>query len=356
MLKIESDLEEEMLYGFIQNIKDSHLSRTHFPRMVIGTGLSINYGIAGMTDLMGFLERHFSKKELEDPLRIKWDEIKGGIVEFGLEKGLEGLDYSRDSIFIDEISTCTAKLIIRDLKENINNILEKDTGFKRLLRYLLDTCSTNNKVLDIMTPNYDLIIELVSDSLGIEVIDGFLGNVICSFDHLTLKNPKSKFILNSKYKYIRLFKPHGSINWISENSKIIKINDLGILEQSTNKIAIVTPGGDKYRQGLVITEYRSIREEFNNLITSNEKAPILIYGYGFNDEHFNNAIFQNPQIPLLVISKGIKEDIVEKLIENENAVVFYENEERNHLIYKGVNYNLEDALWDIDIFVKYFFS
>ena len=42
-------------------------------------------------------------------------------------------------------------------------IYEKDTGFCRLLKYLSGTVSVDKKIIDIMTPNYDRIIEIICD-------------------------------------------------------------------------------------------------------------------------------------------------------------------------------------------------
>lgn len=344
---IENESRLEEIY---QNIKESYLSKSCFPKLMVGTGLSISYEIAGMRSLSDSLQEHFFSLTTGSLLKDKWQSYGKKVIEFGLEKGLEDIDYGSNAEFIDEISTCTAKLILNDLSINLEGIMKKDTGFKKLLKYLSNSCSTNNKLIDIMTPNYDLIIELICDELGIEIIDGFIGNVFGKFNHTLVHDPKEKVYLNKKYKYVRLFKPHGSINWLSINDTIIKVNDFETIRKNIDKVSIVAPGGDKYRQGMVVTEYRNIRESFNSVISSGNTTPVLVYGYGFNDEHFNNALFENPDRSILVISKGIKSEIIGKLLVNENAVVFYEEDDQNYMIYRHEKYQIPDAMWNIDVF------
>ena len=68
-------------------------------------------------------------------------------------------------------------------------IYEKDTGFCRLLNYLSGTVSVDKKIIDIMTPNYDRIIEIICDKLGIGVITGFYGSLYGKFSRNLLKQP-----------------------------------------------------------------------------------------------------------------------------------------------------------------------
>lgn len=353
---MELNMDKDRLLEVIQKIKESHLSRTNFPKLMVGTGLSVNYKIAGMSALNEELNRFFSCMRNNDPNREKWESIKDNVSTNGLENGLQDVDFNRDVDFIECITKCTANLLLDDLSSNINDIMNKDTGFKKLLNYLLNTCSANHNVLDIMTPNYDLIIELICDSMGIQVIDGFLGNIYYKFDQYLLKQPNKKYILNSHYKYARLFKPHGSINWISGDNGLVKINDFRSLKHNIDKISIIAPGGDKYRQGMTVDEYRIMREEFNNVLSRSSLCPILIFGYGFNDDHFNCTIFENLNRPLLVISRSIKGEILEKLNKNNNAVAFYSKNGSSYLLFRGTSYIINEKLWDINIFANNFFA
>nr|WP_312579833.1 hypothetical protein [Sedimentibacter sp.] len=186
---IEKLTDDHRLSEIYQSIKDLYLSRTCFPKLMVGTGLSINYGVAGMNELLEALENKFEVLDEADPLKVQWYNVREKIHDFGLEKGLEELDYSKNFSFIDMITICTAEVILNDLSENLMKIKEQNTGFKKLLKYLINSCSTNNKLVDIMTPNYDLIIELICDDLGVETIDGFTGNIFAQFNHQLIKMP-----------------------------------------------------------------------------------------------------------------------------------------------------------------------
>lgn len=349
-------ISSERLAEIIQDVKGTHLSRPCFPKLMIGTGLSLTYEMPGMEKLNDELNSYFDKTSTSASARTKWESIKDIVSAVGLEAGLAQVDDVNDEEFIRQVTFCTAKTMIKAQKSKLRHILETDTGFKRLIGYLTASCSTNRKVIDIMTPNYDLVIELVCDSLGVEVIDGFTGNYVSKFQHQLLRKPDDKLILKNQFRYVRLFKPHGSINWINTDREIVKVNDLDILDSHADKIAIVAPGGDKYRAGMTVNVFRQMREIFNDQIASPIAKSMLVFGYGFNDEHFNATLFEDRDLPLLVLSKDIKEDVRQRLADNRNAVAFYQAENAHYLLYEGQVHRTDVPLWQIDEFANHFIA
>lgn len=330
-----------------EEIKRNHLSRNSMPKLIIGTGLSLTYGIPGMKKLAGYLQKEMKKSKDAD-LKEMWDKRYGAIKKKGLESGLADLTQS-ENILVDRIKILTAKYILCSEEKLHKNILESDTGFGRLLAYLGDTVSVNNKVIDIMTPNYDRVIEIVCDKLGIGVLTGFRGSLYSGFDSRLLRKP-ADFYNCKKSLWVRLFKPHGSINWISENGNEYLTNDYEILRQKTDCIEIVTPGSSKYKEGLTNNTFRCMREEFNELLNREHDYSLLFYGYGFNDDHFDTALLGSFQKNVLILARDVKPEILDKARKRKNITVFYHEGSNDYMIYKSTKYRIDLPLWDMNQF------
>ena len=345
------DIQAELLDEIVEDIKQRNLSRNNMPKLIIGTGLSVTYGIPGMKKLAGYLQKEISKSKEAD-LKKMWERHYDTIDSKGLEAGLADLT-PEEMVLVDKIKILTAEYILNSEEKLHAEILKRDTGFSRLLSYLSDTVSVNKSIIDIMTPNYDRIIEMVCDRLGIGVITGFQGNLYSRFCRNLLKQP-SEFYNCRKKTWIRLFKPHGSINWVYENNEEYLTNNYNVLKEKTDCIEIVTPGSSIYEISLTNNTFRTMREDFNELLDMERQNSLLFYGYGFNDAHFDTVFLDSFQRNVLIMAKDVKPEILEKALERKNITVFFHEEDHDYMIYKSQKYRCEMALWDIDQFADVF--
>lgn len=346
-LEVHSDNFDEI----VEDIKQRNLSRNNMPKLIVGTGLSIIYGIPGMKELAEHLETEINKSSKEC-LKEIWGKYANEIKMNGLEAGLANLT-QEESTLVDEIKHITAKYIL-DSEEKLHKIiLEENTGFCKLLNYLSGTVSVGNKVIDVMTPNYDRIIEIVCDKLRLGVITGFNGSLYGKFNKNILKQPTQVYNCRNR-AWIRLFKPHGSINWINENGNEYLTNDYEILKEKAEFIEIVTPGSLKYKAGLTNNTFRCMREEFNELLNPEDNYSLLIYGYGFNDDHFDTALFDSFQKNVLILSRDVRQEIINKALERKNITVFYHEDSKEYMIYKSKKYMIDLPVWDINQFADLF--
>lgn len=346
-LEIHSDTFDDI----VEDIKQRNLSRNNMPKLIVGTGLSALYGVPGMKALTEHLEKEIDKSPIEC-LKEIWKKHQNDINVNGLEAGLASLTQT-ENILVDEIKPITARYILESEEKLHKAILEENTGFCKLLVYLSDTVSVGKKVIDIMTPNYDRIIEIVCDKLGIGVITGFSGNLYGKFDKNLIKQPTE--VYNCKNcTWVRLFKPHGSINWINEDGNEYLTNDYEVLKKKAEYIEIVTPGSSKYKVGLTNNTFRCMREEFNELLNPEDNYSLLIYGYGFNDDHFNTALFDSFQKNVLILSRDVKQEIINKALDRKNITVFYHEEDKEYMIYKSKKYTIELPIWDMNQFADLF--
>ncbi len=303
------DIHSDMFDDIVEDIKQRNLSRNNISKLIVGNGLSMIYGVPGMKTLAEHLEKEIDKSSVK-MLKEIWKKHHNDIRINGLEAGLAGLTQT-ENILVDAIKPITARYILESEEKLHTSILEENTGFFRLLVYLSGTVSTGKKVIDIMTPNYDRIIEIVCDKLGIGVITGFNGSLYGKFNKNLLKQPTE--VYNCKKRtWVRLFKPHGSINWVNEEGNEYLTNDYEILKEKAEYIEIVTPGSSKYRVGMTNNTFRCMREEFNELLNPEDNYSLLIYGYGFNDDHFDTALFDSFQKNVLILSRDVKQEIINK--------------------------------------------
>ncbi len=267
------DKNSDKFDEIVQDIKQRNLSRNNMPKLIVGTGLSIIYGVPGMSALTEELNTKIDNSNNTELISM-WKNHYESIRENGLEKGLSNITQD-ENILVDEIKTITAKFILESEEKIHCSILGKDTGFSKLLKYLSETVSVSKKIIDIMTPNYDRIIEIICDKLGIGVITGFTGSLYCSFDKNILKKPTD--VYNCKDStWVRLFKPHGSINWINEDGKTYLSNDYEVLNNKSELIEIVTPGSSKYKVTMTNNTFRYMREDFNELLNNENNYSLII--------------------------------------------------------------------------------
>lgn len=351
------NIDSEEFESIFMDIKERYLSSINFPKLIIGTGLSIAMNIPGMSKLAEKLDESFEIIDNVD-LKRQWNKYKGKIKDEGLEAALLEVSISEES-FVERIREITSEFILDEEYNQHYNVLNEISGFEKLLKYLLGTVSVNNQVIDIMTPNYDRIIELVCDKLKLTVTLGFSGSMYQTFNENILKQPYDYF--SRSIPLVRLFKPHGSVNWIKKDKKKYQINDYKFLKNSKQNIDIIAPGSMKYKSGMINDIFRCHREIFNELVTDPKKNfSIFIYGYGFNDQHFN-TVFEDTQKDVVVLTRTIKKSFFNRAMENENWTLFYKYEDRDgnaeegsYMVYKCKKYSIDKDLWDIDIFSEIF--
>lgn len=353
------NIEDDNFNDIFSDIKNRYLSTTNFPKLIVGTGLSVIMGISGMKGLSEKLDIEFNNED-NPQLKELWDSCKDTVIKSGLEAALLEVQY--DEIFIEKIRKVTADLILISDYDARDNILRSSTGFERLLKYLSETVSVNNGIIDIMTPNYDLVIETIADKIKLKTTLGFEGNIYQSFNPEILEEPHSYFGRKND-QILRIFKPHGSINWINIDGEIKQLNDYNYLVKNSNSIEIIAPGRSKFEYGMTHNLLRNHREMFNSLISSKGSYSLFIYGYGFNDQHFD-TVFENTDKDVIVLSRDVKKDVIDRALNNANWTIFYKNilnqeekaEDDSYMIYRGKKYSINFDLWDIDEFSKVFIS
>jgi SIR2-like domain len=253
---------------------------------LVGSGLSAASGLPTMTKL----EKHLREKM---PARIssaevdEWERILA-VLETG-----QGLEVALHAVLTSEnvgnaIVELTAALIEEEEARVIRSALAKQVvlPFSHLLPHI--TPSTAGEV-HVITSNYDRLLEVSAETIGWGVDTMFVGQYFAALDEKTSRDSFLSEIRPHRTSYrkiyrkrVRLFKPHGSLDWYELDGEPIR----SPIPLDCRRL-MITPGAQKYKRG-----YESIFERHraaaNGIMEEAER--FLIVGYGFNDEHLEKTL------------------------------------------------------------------
>jgi len=175
----------------------------------------------------------------------------------------------------DEITLIQTAIVKTIGTEWVSNDVHKNF----LLRL---TDQRDRKTCDIFCLNYDTIIEASLEELKIPYTDGFRGAENAYFD------PSLYDFIPINVPYFRLFKLHGSINWIRDNDETVRRRPAAQI--ADHRRAVVYPAEQKYVQtqyGI----YETLLSYFRNRLREDRpNNKLVVIGYSFSDEHINVAI------------------------------------------------------------------
>ena len=144
-------------------------------------------------------------------------------------------------------------------------------------RKFLKRLRNHRQPRDIFSLNYDTVLESSLEDLRTPYVDGFRGANRAWFD------PP---VFDEKAEY-RIFKLHGSVNWIRDSDSYIRrVSDTPKEEEPV----VVYPTEQKYIQtqyGVYETLMAKFRERLRIPKSNNT---LVVLGYSFSDEHINEAI------------------------------------------------------------------
>lgn len=297
------------------------------PLIVWGSGATISFGLPSMSDLNEVL-----KKEIKN-FDISNDNLED---ELGKEKYQEKLPQIKKTIW-NEVNN--ADVLV--LKKIISNETIDFNGIKLLIEKCIEA---HPKVLNIVTTNYDRVLEHLLAYNCIDFTDGFQGKTLSIFDETNFKDTN----------IVNLVKVHGSLNWFNVNGEIRYLSCKKITEMSQ----IVVPSKNKFEE-TYNPPYRELIQKSDVLI--NSALSFLIIGFGFNDKHLTPRIEANIKkgTPLVLITKKISKNTFKEL-QNAGKYILFEEAERGKtkVIYKENNSSeqiveiIDGDFWKLDEFIE----
>jgi len=318
--KCMDEISEELsilIQGFLKNP----------PLIIWGSGATIPFGLPSMWHLNEAL------KERVDGFDAENDNLE---IELGKDKYTEQMPQIKQIIW--EVVHDADISVLNRIVSNSDTEFE---GIRLLYKKFLDA---HPEVVNIVTTNYDRVLEHLLSYDDISFSDGFNGKSLSCFD-------ETKF---STQKNVNIVKVHGSLNWFEVDTEIRYMPSYtdGYTPQ------IIAPGKNKYKEAFN-RPYRDLIQKSDNLI--DEASSFLIVGFGFNDEHLTPKIKANVNrgTPIILITKEITDSTFLELENAQKYVLLEESEEsKTKITYKAnqssdpQSIEIDGNLWQLKEFME----
>ena len=296
------------------------------PVIIWGSGATIPYGLPSMGDLEEHLKR----------------ELDGLDENTNLEDALGKI---KEPTKIDQIRKLIRAEVLKKDLVCLEKSVRNENCFEAITKMIEKFYNAHPQKIDIVTTNYDRILEYALSKRSYNYTDGFTGK------------PLSKFSASSfgTRKIINLIKVHGSLNWAAYNDDTFflpcecKISEL--------KYVMILPSKNKYKD--------AHEEPYRSLITKADEAieaaqSFLVIGFGFNDEHLTPKIESKikQDTPIVIITEKATNSCNSKLRNSSKHCLFEKNNDGTKIILRKHGESQEIGLnknyWQLNRFMEIF--
>lgn len=338
-------MTREQIFTDIQNIVSAN------PVLVIGSGASVPYSIPGMDTLAKELKNFLDGKLYTDPKSNK------SVEEFiyNLDQGMgleEALLNTKASDEVErDIVTKVWGIVENADRKVYNKMLNGDKiALRSLLNFIIYKDPT--KICNIVTTNYDRIIEYASCQTEAYLNLGFTPNLVGHPYNKIDFLPKK---IESEYTgSINIWKVHGSLDWFKKDNMVLSLANTSSIPQNYMP-CIITPGTNKYEK----TQQEPYRGIFSHVdAVFNKATGFLCIGYGFNDSHVHPVLLKIAKksgVCIVLVTKEITKPIEVNVINaGYNYIAIY-SDGSNGTIFKTPSDSMvipDEIYWSIEGFEK----
>lgn len=245
--------------------------------LILGAGVSKACGLPNIEDI--------TKKVRGGLTKVKFNELldDSDTVENILNKTQQLIALLKSGKEINSLKEQDIINIEKAIKEIIFKELsiEVDTdNFYKLVLWLNFINRDYEK--EIFTLNYDLLVEKALERASLPYYSGFIGNVKPFFITDSVDDFQGIYV---KQSWIKLWKLHGSLNFVKDASDKIYIDNSG---SSSSENLLIYPSMDKYLSSRK-APYISYLDRLRKYLVDKEKI-VFVLGYSFGDDHINEVI------------------------------------------------------------------
>jgi hypothetical protein len=316
------------------------------PVMVVGSGASCAYGIRGMDSLSTFLIEHVvpAREDLGS-----WESLREELERNNhLENALQKIAISDQ--LLRQIVLHTRRMILDDEQKIYESIVTGDTvlALSQLFRHLFQS---THKILDVVTTNYDRLVEYAACQARFRCNTGFSDGAFRHFH--CQKSDTSHYTRQANFRCIDVWKVHGSIDWFQDAATSpVGLVDHATLPETYSPL-IVTPGVAKYSRTHQ-EPYRSVISFADGALSS--ARGFLCVGYGFSDDHIEPKLIQRSddlRPPVVILARTLRPGAKQFLAQHMHSkVVAFEKDGDGTRAYterykNGVMFNHE-RLWSLE--------
>lgn len=316
------------------------------PVMVLGSGASCAYGIRGMDPLAEYLMERVAPENSDAD---SWEAVKAELRRNNdLEEALQKVTVPEH--LRRQIVSHTRQMILEDERAIYEKLVTGDTvlGLSHLFRHLFQS---THKVVDVVTTNYDRLVEYAACHAKFRCNTGFSDGALRHFH--CQKSDVNHYARQANFRCVDIWKVHGSIDWFQNGAA----PPMGLLDHTTLpetfSSLIVTPGVAKYS--------KTHQEPFRSVISFADRAlsnarGFLCVGYGFSDDHIEPKLIQRSddlQPPVVILARTLRPG-AQKFLEQHmhSKVVAFEKDGNGTRVYTeqhkdGVLFQGE-PLWSLE--------
>jgi hypothetical protein len=250
----------------------------------LGAGVGCTCGLPGIAKLQELVVSGLKPEEAKV--------FRGQLANRNLEQALSRLrriaGLLTDGQFIDGLSSAQAtaldsavcQAIVKELEIKAKTDL---TSVDFLAAWARG--ATYHRPVEIFTVNYDLLLETALEGRRVPYFDGFVGTLRARFHTELVESSVGKDEECVPAFFVRLWKLHGSVNWLWENQNIVRLGQ----PVSTDLAAAIYPSDAKYDESRRVP-FVVLQDRFRRALQEPESL-VVIAGYSFGDDHLNELIF-----------------------------------------------------------------
>jgi hypothetical protein len=307
--------------------KQAQSNHSHGPVIILGSGASAAYGLSGMRELAEYLVTNISQEGLNTEELRQWNDFSQLLIDgVDIESALHRVRISEE--LTNRVVGATWGLLNPEDLACFNAGLN-DPDYYPLGKIINAMFKSTQRVIDIITTNYDRLAEYACEQEGYHHYTGF------SQGYLRRLVP-SEYL--SCERTVNIWKVHGSLDWFKRPEG--DVCAFGQLDTMPNRYEpqIVTPGISKY-----LTTYH---EPYRTTINQSDQAIMransyLCVGFGFNDEHIQEKLIEkcvreNKKITVITwaLSDAAKAFLFESNVQNYLAIERGKNDHQS-IIYSS---------------------
>lgn len=312
----------------------------------MGAGTSMAIGLPGIDQLTGLVEKSLSSElfaksfnQIKSEISTNSPNVELVLNRIRLIRELlsDKPENSHNGISGENIKNLDLE-VCRAIHKAVDTTKVEDTSPHEIFsQWLHSSYARRNTPVEIFTTNYDLMFEKAMEKTSVPYFDGFVGGVNPFFSPESVEADNTS--KHSEFKppraWTRLWKLHGSVNWIlqtdstGKNKKVIR--GFGEKESSGQELMIF-PSREKYLESRKLP-FITFQDRLRQFLSIGESV-LFILGYSFSDEHLNETIFQalrsNSRLAINALVFGEKNENSFTLPDN---IANYAKEFRNLSIY-----------------------
>ena len=265
------------------------------PTIVLGSGASMPHGLPSMRDLKDHLLANVvpeGENESDNWLSVK-TALSGGD---HLETAMEGVPLPKGLTrqIVSETWKCINAKDYEVFKRTVQQVEKFPLGV-----FLRKSFQSTTKKINIVTTNYDRVIEYACNSAGILYSTGFKPGYMQSWGNLEYREK------GEQSRRVEILKVHGSLDWFTRTDG----TNIGLpvfeLPHADLAPQIVTPGLNKF-EAITQDPFRTCLNNADDALKN--ASAFLSVGFGFRDPQIHPKIIErikNKNVPIVVLGRTL---------------------------------------------------